>query len=391
MNHSDQKSSIINTVQSSLGIRLFISYLIVILAGTVAIGITARFTTPRAFEHHMMPFGAQFGMSGMMDDLGRNRINREAMTDLYTGFQSSFYEALILSLAVAAVVAMIVSLVLTRRIVSPLRAMMNASKRIASGQYKERVNTSGSDEVSQLAVHFNQMAGQLEKVESMRRRLIGDVAHELRTPLAAIQGSMEGLVDGKLPTQTDTFEQIHAEAKRLARLVDDLQELSRVESGAYDLRLHPVDISDIMKTVIKRFNSQFLEKQIELKLDFDQGSIYVNADEDRVVQILTNLLDNALQHTPRLGIVTLSTLHRGKEVEISVTDTGEGITAEHLPFLFDRFYRVDQSRSRTRGGSGIGLTIAKHLVEGMGGRIWVESKGESKGSAFKYTLPLAHV
>ncbi|HSG44756.1 MAG TPA: ATP-binding protein, partial [Anaerolineales bacterium] len=243
------------------------------------------------------------------------------------------------------------------------------------------------DELAQLAVSFNQMAEKLDQVESMRRRLIGDVSHELRTPLTAIKGSMEGLMDGILPANDQTFQQIHTEADRLNRLVDDLQELSRVEAHAYKLDLRPLDVSSFVQTVIKRLTPQAQSKSISLDLDLIPDLPHVLADEDRAVQILTNLSGNALQYTPEGGSVTISAKQLKDEIQFLIRDTGIGIPPEHLPHIFDRFYRVDKSRSRqSGGGSGIGLTIARALVEAHGGRIWVESQGEGKGSVFHFTL-----
>jgi histidine kinase len=233
------------------------------------------------------------------------------------------------------------------------------------------------------------MAGKLDQVEAMRRRLIGDVSHELRTPLTAIKGSMEGLMDGVLPATQETFQQIHAEADRLNRLVDDLQELSRVEARAYELEIRPLDVSSLVRTVTKRLVPQAESKHILLDIELAPDLPRVLADEDRAVQVLTNLTGNALQYTPGNGHVTISGEQMNHEVQISVRDAGIGIPSEHLPHIFDRFYRVDKSRSRrVGGGSGIGLTIARALVEAHGGRIWAESAGEGLGSTFHFTLPL---
>jgi len=268
--------------------------------------------------------------------------------------------------------------------------MMQASQRIADGHYDERVAAEGVDELGQLAARFNQMAEKLEQVESMRRQLIGDVSHELRTPLTAIKGSMEGLMDGVLPATDETYRQIHQEADRLNRLVDDLQELSRVEAGAYELDLRPTQIAPLIETVAKRFRQQFESKRVKLDLSMPGDLPPVLADEHRILQVLTNLTGNALQYTPAGGIVTISAARRNGTAHITVHDTGAGIAPEHLPHLFDRFYRVDKSRSRAAGGgSGIGLTIAKYLVEAHGGEIFVESEGSGKGSKFSFTVPVA--
>jgi histidine kinase len=234
------------------------------------------------------------------------------------------------------------------------------------------------------------MAEKLNQVEFMRRHLIGDVSHELRTPLTAIKGSMEGLMDGVLPATNETYQLIHSEANRLNRLVDDLQELSRVEARAYDLDLRPVGVSSLSQTVTKRLAPHFESKHISLDLELAPDLPHVLADEDRAMQVLTNLTGNALQYTPEGGRVIISAKRIDDEVQIAVRDTGIGIPPEHLSHIFDRFYRVDKSRSRQAGGgSGIGLTIARALVEAHGGRIWAESSGEEQGTTFTFTFPIA--
>ena len=378
-------------IRSRLGARLFLSYLVVILVGMAAIGVAARWAAPRAFERHMGPLGL-VGMGRMMGRDPNLPLPGVMMADVYDQVRASFDEALWIAVIAAASVASLVSLGLSRSIVAPLREMMHASQRIAAGHYDERVEITGEDELGELGVRFNAMAEKLEQVETMRRRLIGDVAHELRTPLTAIQGSMEGLVDGLLPATQETYEQLRAEAKRLGRLVDDLQELSRVESHAYQLDLGPVDLMGLAATTLRRLGPQFAEKGVKFEMEpLQKGSeqtLLVRADEDRILQVMTNLAANALQHTPPGGSVTIGLSQGAAEARVAFRDTGEGIAPEHLPLIFDRFYRVDKSRSRLQGGSGIGLTIARYLVEAHGGAIWAESDGEGKGSVLQFTLPL---
>jgi two-component system sensor histidine kinase BaeS len=388
----------IEYLRRHLGVKLLISYLIVIVVGVIVLVGVTQLSLPGAFRRHFAVMGDMMGpdtgvgpgmLGGQRPGSGFGR-NLAGMSDLYLGFRASFNDALAYAGLTAAVVAIAVSLFFSRRVVSPLRAMMSASQRIAEGHYDERVKVGGSDELAQLAERFNVMADQLEQVESMRRQLIGDVSHELRTPLTSIKGSMEGLTDGVLPATPETFEQIRREADRLGRLVDDLQELSRVEAKAYSLDLRPVSLSDLVHTTIKRLSPAAQAKRIGLHPSLPDDLPPVLADEDRMTQVLTNLVSNALNYTPEGGDVRLAAVRSGDEVQVTVSDSGIGIPAEHLPHIFDRFYRVDKSRSRNAGsGSGIGLTVAKHLVEAHGGRIWAESEGEGKGSAFTFTLPVA--
>lgn len=370
-------------IRSRLGLKLFASYFLVIAIGMGAIWIATRFTSPQAYQRHLyfMEQNAGNGM-GMMGQ------GKGMMSPFYLDYQASFNESLIAAVAAATLVAMLASILISRSIVAPIRLMTNASERIAQGRYDERVALRGSDELAHLAKSFNQMAEQLEQVEAMRRQLIGDVSHELRTPLTAIQGSAEGLMDGVLPASDETYQQIHNEAERLSRLVDDLQELSRVESRATPLEIRAVDSASVIGTVVKRLQPQFDSKRVALAVE-PSANLSFLADEGRAIQILTNLIGNALQHTPENGTVAVAVMRDKKEARFSVSDTGEGIEAEHLARIFDRFYRVDKSRSRARGGSGVGLTIAKHLVEAQGGNIWAESAGKNKGSRFTFTLPLA--
>jgi histidine kinase len=379
-----------NYFRSHLTTKLFASYLLVIFIGMIAIWVTTRFTTPTAFNRHLQFMESQLMGSEMMGQgQGQGRGPQGGMmADFYKNFQASFNESLIIAFIAASLVGLVASFVLSRNIIAPVQSMQSASQRIAEGHYDERVASRGTDELSQLATSFNQMAEQLEQVETMRRRLIGDVAHELRTPLTAIKGSAEGLMDGVLPANDETYQQIHNEAERLNKLVSDLQELSRVESKAIPLDLHSVDVSRLLETTIKRMQFQFDEKRVALNLNLPHDPILVLADEDRALQILTNLLGNALQYTPQNGTVTVTIVREKSAAKFAIRDTGIGIPAEHLAHIFNRFYRVDKSRSRTHGGSGIGLTIAKHLVETQGGKIWVESEGENKGSEFIFTLPL---
>jgi histidine kinase len=372
-----------------LAAKLLLSYLVILVVGVAVLVVASQFILPGSFNRHMVGMGSMNGMmDGMMGNQGMG--NPEDMSQLYADFRASFNEALMYAALTAAVVAVALSLYLSRSVIAPVSAMSVATQRIADGRYDERVHVEGEDELAQLAARFNQMAEKLSEVETMRRRLIGDVSHELRTPLTAIKGSMEGLMDGVLPATDETYQQIHAEADRLNRLVNDLQELSRVEARAYELDLRPLDVSALLRTVTKRLMSQADSKAISLNLELSPDLPRVLADEDRAVQVLTNLVGNALQYTPEGGSVTVAAQHINQQVMFSVRDTGIGISPEHLPNVFDRFYRADKSRSRRAGGgSGIGLTIARALVEAHGGRIWAESAGEGQGSVFTFTIPIA--
>ena len=405
--------NLFQNLRRRLGWKLFLSYLVVILVEAVILAGAAEFVIPNAFNRHMSgmmgpggPALSEFegGAEGMMEMMGG------AENELYAGFRSAFNETLFFAALIAVLAAGAASFMIARRIVAPVRGMTAASRRIAAGNYGERVTAETrpgmEDELGQLASSFNTMAAQLEQTETMRRRLIGDVAHELRTPLTTIKGSLEGLIDGVLPADAATFQQLHHEADRLQRLVNDLQELSRVESGAFSLEREPIRVGMLVREVAARMLPQYDDRGVSLQVDCPPDLPAVPADADRLTQVFTNLLGNALQYTPEGGTVRI----RCAEVDgsdlaerfpdwgdadpaaeewllVSVSDTGIGIAREHLQHVFDRFYRVDSSRSRAGGGSGIGLTIAMRLVEAHGGRIWVESEGIGKGSVFLLSLP----
>ncbi len=384
-----------------LGAKIFLSYIVIILVGLAVLAAASQFALPASFNRHMIGMmtvtpgantgqGPVSGGQGMGMGMGRQGLGGPGpMSQLFVDYRASFNDALMTAALAALLVALALSLFFSRSVIAPVRAMSLASQRIADGHYDERVSVQGSDELSQLASRFNLMAEKLDEVEAMRRRLIGDVSHELRTPLTAIRGSMEGLIDGVLPATDETFQEIHSEADRLNRLVDDLQELSRVEARAYKLNLQTVDVSSLTQTVAKRLSPQAASRHIALAFELAPDLPQVRADEDRLVQVLTNLTANALQYTPEGGAVTIGAQHTDGEIQVSVHDTGIGIPPEHLAHVFDRFYRVDKSRSRRAGGgSGIGLTIARALVEAHGGRIWAASEGEGKGSVFTFTLPV---
>jgi two-component system sensor histidine kinase BaeS len=376
----------IKRLRRHLGWKIFFSYLVVIVVGVVVLATATEFVVPSAFDCHLAAMGSL--MTGMM--------GTDLNNDLFSNFRAAVNEALAVAALAATLAAIAVSVFVSRQVVIPVQEMMLASRRIAEGHYSERVQiaanvkSSEMDELDQLALSFNRMASTLEQVESKRRQLIGDVAHELRTPLTTIKGSMEGLIDGMLPSNEDAFQEIYREADRMERLVNDLQELSRVEVGAYDLELRPLAVSHLVDVTVQRLSRQFEEKGIVLDLNIPKGLPNVYADENRIYQVLLNLVGNALQYTPQGGRVEITADYAEGEVFITVTDTGIGIPKEHLENIFTRFYRVDKSRSRAGGGSGIGLTISKHLVEAHGGRIWVEDNQSRKGSVFTFTLPIAN-
>lgn len=366
------------TIRQGLGWKLFLSYILIIVVGAVTLGIAAELHAPTALERHMMSMEAMMGgaMGGMMADLTVN-------------FRQAINEVLVVSAGVALVTAILVSTYITRRIVQPIQEMQSASQRIADGRYEERVQVVGEDELAELAHSFNQMVDQLEQTEDRRRQLIGDVAHELRTPLSSIKSVLEGLQDGVLPTDPATFSNLQREVSRLQRLVQDLEELSKAEAGQIVFEPEAADPARFVQAAVDRLVRQFEDKGVQLNTDVPHDLPPVTVDVTRMTQVMLNLLGNALQYTPADGQVSLHAWSTDDEVHIAVQDNGVGLAADDLRHVFERFYRVDKSRSRSGGGSGIGLTIARHLVEAHHGRLSVTSPGLDQGSTFTVTLPIS--
>lgn len=370
-------------IRRRLGIKFFISYFIVISIGVIVLVSASQFTVPNAFDRHMVE------MSAVM---GEEAVDLEA--DLYANFQEAFTESLVFSAGAAFISAIIVSIFVTDQVVAPIRRIRNASQYIAEGHYHERVHVPANlsrndmDELGQLALSFNQMTSRLEQSEILRKQLIGDIAHELRTPLATITGYLEGLIDDVLPADRDLFHLIYQEAERLQLLVDDLQDLNWVESGAFQLDLGSVNLTEVIALTEARLARQFEDKGVTLINQVSEDLPLVIGDKDRLGQVFMNLIGNGLQYTPQGGQVKIASRMMGAQIQVQVSDTGIGISDKDLPHIFTRFFRADKSRSRAGGGSGIGLTIAKHLVETHGGRIWAESPGLGLGSTLTVELPL---
>ncbi|MGB0387141.1 MAG: ATP-binding protein [Ardenticatenaceae bacterium] len=297
------------------------------------------------------------------------------------------WDALLVAAGAATLAGLMACFLLTRHILYPLREIARSSFSIAQGQYSQRVTVPESDELGCLATNFNQMAQSLEQVEAQRVALIGNVAHELRTPLTGLEGYLEGLLDGIFPPEAETFGQMHIEVRRLSRLVNDLQALSRIEAGEIPLNLQEVDLIGVIERVISQLRPQ--AQGLEVTSSTPHEQLLVVADPDRTAQLLLNLVGNAIRYTPEGGRITVHAHEHDPFAEVVVQDTGIGIPADALPYLFERFYRVDRSRARRSGGSGIGLTIARQLAWAMGGDLSAESDGPGQGSTFRFTLPLA--
>ncbi|MGA9398940.1 MAG: ATP-binding protein, partial [Anaerolineaceae bacterium] len=280
--------------------------------------------------------------------------------------------------------------ILFRQITAPLSRLKSAAAAISEGDLTQRITTDTQDELGELGQAFNRMADNLLMAETQRRQLIADVAHELRTPLAVLQANLEGMIDGMVPKDPKHLAILHNETLLLNRLISDLRLLSIAESGELVLDRQNVDLSSFLPKILEKYQPSAVEKKIKLEYQQESRLSKVRIDPDRISQVVMNLIANALNFTPKGGVIALTAKQAGKMVSISVCDTGSGIPPEELPYVFDRFYRVDKSRTRKTGGSGLGLAIVKQLVEAHGGKVSVVSpvRSDSRypGTCISFTL-----
>ncbi len=289
---------------------------------------------------------------------------------------------------IAVAVAFLITFFLSRRILAPVEELTSAAKRLGDGDFSQRVQVKDKSELGELAGTFNSMASDLEKAEQLRRNMVADIAHELRTPLSNIKGHLEAVRDGVMKPDANTIRSLDEEATLLSRLIDDLQELSLAEAGELKLVRQAENITELIKQATAGVQPQATAKGLSLSIDLPDKLPPANIDSHRISQVLRNLLENAMANTAKGGTITVTAKQEGKYLEVAVSDTGEGIPAEDLPNIFERFYRVDKSRARATGGTGLGLTISKRLVEAHGGTIEAQSE-LGKGSRFSFTIPIA--
>jgi len=304
-------------------------------------------------------------------------------------FLRSTRGAILLAGVIAAGAALVLGGLFLRNILAPLRQLERASQRLTQGDLSQRVPVTGRDEIGRLAESFNRMVERLERSEKLRRQMIADIAHELRTPLTVIQGDLQAILDGVYEPTPAVIASIHEESLLLARLVADLRDLSLAEAGELRLEKQRADLRDVIRQTVTVIEPRLASKRIVLTVKLPDEPVPVEIDPQRIQQVLLNILSNAERYTPEGGQITLSAFTRRAEVRVSVTDNGPGIAPEELPYVFERFWRGDRSRSRATGGTGLGLAIAKQFVEAHGGQIWAEST-PGKGSTFTFSLPVCY-
>jgi two-component system, OmpR family, sensor histidine kinase BaeS len=356
--------------------RLLAGNMVVAAAGAITVAVAVSLAAPVAFEHAMGSHGAMAGMGTMMSS---------AVT---AAFGDAVGSALVLGVGAGALIAIVVAAIISTRLARPISSLADASREVAGGDYAQRVPV-GSGELGDLAASFNDMAASLDATERRRHELIGDVAHELRTPIASLGGYVEGLEEGVFTPGPDAWRVLGDQASRLARLVDDLSDLWRAEAREMALVPEDLDGPTLIADAVQRHRPAAGARSIELVAEADEP-VRLRADRARVAQVIDNLVGNAIRYTPEHGSVRVRLEQLGNVAQVSVSDTGPGLTRDQLAQVFERFYRVDPSRSRDVGGSGLGLAIAKALAEAMGGRIWATSPGAGQGSTFYLELPVAN-
>lgn len=305
-----------------------------------------------------------------------------------TLFLRRTYQALALALGGALIVAIVIGLWLARRLTHPLQALTDAAQKIARGNLEQEVKVITQDEIGQLARAFNQMSREVAQANEMRRQMTADIAHDLRTPLTVIAGYIESMRDGVLAPTPERFAMIYVEIERLQKMVEDLRLLSQADAGELRLNCQSVSPAAILERAASIFQHRATQKGITLRVNREENLPLVWLDEDRMMQVMDNLLSNALRHTPAGGEVILEAKPSEQGVEFVVCDTGEGIPPEEIPRIFERFYRADKSRHTEAGESGLGLAIVKAIVEAHQGRVWAASV-PGGGTAIHFEMPLA--
>jgi signal transduction histidine kinase len=353
--------------------RLFLSYLLVITIGSAAILAVSSLLTRSLFQTHLG--GMQRGMGG---------LRNTTVTQLRTALADSLNVALLIGLAAALIAAGTVAILLARRLLRPIEEVRSAAEEIAAGNYEQQITTPSVEELAELADDVNTLGRTLAATEQRRTRLIGEVAHELRSPLTTIRASMEGLIDGVIEPADDVFATVADEAARLERLADDLTLLSQAEENAMPLTRVACDVGSVAHLAADRLRPQFEDAGVTLEFHGDRP-LPVRADPDRLAQVFINLLGNALTHTPAGGTVTVHAYPGPGTTVVDVIDTGKGIASDKLPHIFERFYRIADASHPA--GRGIGLTIARSIARAHGGDVSASSDGPGTGATFRVTIP----
>lgn len=317
----------------------------------------------------------------------RQSAGQHGMEQLNYHLEQALMQSIILTCLLAIAVACIIGIYVARKISAPLVQMKKAAEKMTQGDLDIRVHTRGYDEIEGLGSSLNELAVQLQKQEQLRRNMTQDIAHELRTPLTTLKSHTRALEDGVWEPTAQRFRTCLEEIDRLIQLVTELEDLHNMESPEFQLSRTDQDLGHIIERAINLSTAMYQEKQVDLQYSTSGVSVIANVDADRMLQILINVLSNALLHTPEGGRVRAELLDEGTNALIRIRDSGRGISSSDLPYIFERFYRGDKSRNRLSGGSGMGLAIVKQLVSKHDGQVWAESSGETSGSCFYIRIP----
>jgi signal transduction histidine kinase len=360
----------------SLTVRLFTAQALVVLAGAVTLAAVATTAGPAIFRAHLHQ--------------ATHDVDAQTGRHVEQAYASANALSLGLALLAALATALTVSAYLARRVGRSVATLAHAAEHIAEGRYGIRADRPGlGQDFDTLTGAFNAMAGQLEAVESTRRRILADLGHEMRTPLATIEGYLDAVEDGVHVPDEDAVDVLRTQTRRLRRLAEDINAVSTAEEPGHQLRREPIDVADLIAEAVAGVGSRYAQRGVDLRHHTDAEVPAVNSDRERLMQVLTNLLDNALRHTPPRGQVSINAQPARDGVQIVITDTGSGIATEHLPHIFERFYRADPARDHAHSGSGIGLTIARGIITAHGGTLTANSAGPGHGATFTITLPAA--
>jgi len=356
----------------SLTTRLMVSQVAVSVAMALTMIVVAVIAGPPLFEAHMREAGHD---------------SPEVLAHSEEAFNTAGTLALLIGLLIAATGAIVVSVLVSRRLRRSLDDLGSVASRISQGDYAQRVERADSRELASLADSFNVMASRLDSIEASRRRLLTDLAHEIRTPLASMEICVESLEDGAIEPGPEAWRILTSQIDRISRLADDLGQVSAAEEGRLNLTLKDVDPNQLAREAVMAAEEGYARKGVRLRLEPAPAAPLVHVDPGRIAQVLGNLLSNALRHTPSGGQVVVRVVTEAAAVSIQVSDDGDGIAAEHLPHLFERFYRADTARDRDSGGTGVGLAISRAIAVGHGGQLTATSEGADKGSTFDLRLP----
>ncbi len=363
--------------------RLWVRFALVIIGVLLAVIIIPLLVGPALMPH----------LTGMTADPALTELQQalppELRAELQARIEATAIAVITRGLLMVAVIGALAGIVLSRMLLAPLQDLTTGAQAIAQQNLAHRVPVRGSDEMRTVAESFNDMAGQLEQSEALRRQLLADVSHELRNPLHVLRGNLMAMLDGIYPLDQAEVGRLLEQTDHLTALVNDLHELSLAEARRLPMDLEPVELGVLVKEAAEAFRPLAASERIELRVELLGPPPTVHADRARARQTLQNLLWNALRHSASGGRILLSVEEVAGAATVTVQDSGTGIAAEHLPRVFDRFYRTDDARDRESGGAGLGLAIVKAIIEAHGGSVAVASAGAGRGSTFTVTLPIA--